>query len=258
LYLNGDPDRPPVRITFPQAYAHAGVHAAVASMIAHYHREIRGKGQYIDVSIQESMVWPAVVESLFWEYERFMARRIGPKSRRGYVSVHEVWPCKDGHVSLRIMVGTYGRAMEALTGWMDEEGMAGPLKGKDWQAIDMAQMTQEEVDQWEEVIRAFFAKKTKAELFKEALERGFSLMPSYTPKDIAEDEQLQARDFWAEMEHAELGTVTYLGEPFKLSVSPGWGRRCAPLIGEHNLEIYEEELGFSREQLITLKTNNVI
>ena len=35
-------------------------------------------------------------------------------------------------------------------------------------------------------------------------------------------------------------------------------RRRAPLIGEHNLEIYEKELGLSRQQLTVLKESGVI
>jgi crotonobetainyl-CoA:carnitine CoA-transferase CaiB-like acyl-CoA transferase len=80
-----------------------------------------------------------------------------------------------------------------------------------------------------------------------------------TAADISENPQLAFREYWAEIEHKELGdSVVYPG-PFGKSsqASPRISRR-APLIGEHNIEIYERELGISRDKLVTLKQAGVI
>ena len=78
-------------------------------------------------------------------------------------------------------------------------------------------------------------------------------------KDVAESPQLAARGFWQKVEHPELGEcITYPGYPIKISENTYKVQRRAPLIGEHNQEIYEKELGFSKEQLVILKNNGVI
>jgi len=56
MYLTGDPDRPPVRISFPISYLLASCYAALGTVIAFHHRQRTDRGQHIDVSVQESVV----------------------------------------------------------------------------------------------------------------------------------------------------------------------------------------------------------
>ncbi len=110
------------------------------------------------------------------------------------------------------------------------------------------------------MIAPFLITKTKAELFEEAMEKEILLIPVNTPKDIAESPQLQSRDYFKEVEHPELGdTLVYPGWPVKWTEMPPYNpQRRAPFIGEHNREVFEDELGFTREELVLLKTNGVI
>ena len=78
MYLCGDPDRPPVRISFPQAYLNASAEAAASSMIAHYYRETTGEGQHVDVSAQHSLITNAFNAPSFWEFNRIILQRAGP------------------------------------------------------------------------------------------------------------------------------------------------------------------------------------
>jgi crotonobetainyl-CoA:carnitine CoA-transferase CaiB-like acyl-CoA transferase len=92
-----------------------------------------------------------------------------------------------------------------------------------------------------------------------ALEKGILLAPLTTVKDVVESPQFAARGFWQEAKHPELGaTITYPGYPIKMNQAPYRVQRRAPLIGEHNDEVYEKELGFSKEQLGILKNGGVI
>jgi len=110
-----------------------------------------------------------------------------------------------------------------------------------------------------EAFGEFFKVKTKAELLKEAVEGGIMLAPVNTVKDVMGDPHLKDRDYWVEVEHQELGTtITYPGAPCKLSETPWQIEGRAPMIGEHNGEIYEKELGLSREELVVLKGAGVI
>ena len=102
--------------------------------------------------------------------------------------------------------------------------------------------------------------KTKEELYnKGAFEYTILIAPVSTTKDISEDIQLAARQFWVELPHPELGrNLPYAGPFIQLSETPITYQRRAPLTGEHNREIYCGELGFTETQLAELQKKGVI
>jgi len=173
-----------------------------------------------------------------------------------------IYPCKDGHVFL-LLTGAAQAGMvassKALVEMANREGIALELKDYPWQTIDAATISQEELTRLTDAICEFIKTKTKAELSSVALEKGILLAPLTTVKDVAENPQFATRGFWQQVEHPELDTtITYPGYPIKLNEVPYQIQRRAPLIGEHNEEIYEKELGFSQEQLVILKNCAVI
>jgi crotonobetainyl-CoA:carnitine CoA-transferase CaiB-like acyl-CoA transferase len=97
------------------------------------------------------------------------------------------------------------------------------------------------------------------ELYEGAINRGMQLYPVSNCRALAESPQLKDRGFWEEIDHPELGTtITYPGAWVKMSEARCNIRRRAPLIGEHNQEIYKGELGLSDEELSILKQAGVI
>lgn len=268
LYISGDPDRAPTWISFPQASLHAGVEATSGSLAALWHRNNTGEGQFVDVSVQECVIACDFNTPEMWDLNKINFTRfsggINIGTRKGKVKIYHVFPCKDGYVHLIIQGGVqpFINSMNALVKWMDNEGMADDwLKAMDWGAgYDASKLTQDVVDRVEESAAKFLMTKTKMELYEDgALKRRIMLGIFATTKDVSENKQLKARDFWVPVEHPELGeTLTYPKAPVRLLHSPVTYRRRAPLIGEHNAEIYEGELGLSRQELILLKQANVI
>ena len=80
-----------------------------------------------------------------------------------------------------------------------------------------------------------------------------------TLDEIVEDEHLKERGFFTEVEHPELDrTFTYPGPAAIYNGSPWAISRRAPLIGEHNVQIFCEELGLSKGELTVLAEGGVI
>ena len=257
-HTTGSPDRPPARISVDQAYVVASVQAAMGAMIAHYYREATGRGQHVDAAIQEGLVPVATLAPMNWDLEKVVRKRGGSLGQSWGQRQRRLWPCQDGYVAWRIFGGGLGARTRALVEWMDEEGKAGELTEVNWQEMDYATVDPEAFQRWQNLFGEFFKTHTKAELSREALARGIMLFLESTPKDIMEDPQLEARDYWEEVEHPELGsTITYPGFFYKSSEF-SWKIHRAPLIGEHNSEVYEKELGFSKEALTILRHGGVI
>ncbi|MBI2847980.1 MAG: CoA transferase [Chloroflexi bacterium] len=241
MYVSGDQDRPPVRISVSQAYHLGSTHAAVGGMIALHHRMKTGEGQHVDVSIEEAVVRIASTDPAFWEYSRTIIPRLGAFRVRGTFMLRDVWPCKDGQVTMRVLGGTFGRLFKPLVDWMDEEGMAGPLKQVNWFNLDMFSVYSEDAVKWQSTFAEFFLKHTKSDIYKQALKRRIPVMPCNTPREICQNEQLAARRYWHKIEHPELGIqVAYPGVHCGLSATPWRISRRAPLIGEHNAEVMAE------------------
>jgi benzylsuccinate CoA-transferase BbsE subunit len=260
MYSVGDDDRAPVRIgLYCQSFLHAGGQAAQAAMMALYYREMTGEGQFVDVSIRDSITrcTPERI-TMYWDFNKRVARRGGGGR---ILSIRRIWPCKDGYVYAIYWGGQFAsRWNSPLVRWIESEGVATDLiKNLDWDSFNMMDITQEIKNIIEEPTLKLFRKFTMAEILEGALKHNAQVYPFATTADIANNPQLASRDFWVELEHPELGTtITYPGSFAKTTeLHPRIFRR-APLIGEHNEEIYEKELGISKEKILILKQAKVI
>lgn len=260
-YICGDPDRPPVRFSSDQSYYQSSIQAAVGTLIAHYHRELTDEGQHVDVSAQESMIWTLCYAPHDWYLLKSLEHvRAGPLWKRLGVTYRLIWPCKDGYVCYRLLMAQPGaEVMNDLIASMNAEGFGLDMKDINWTTLSFTEVSQDNINHWEEEVGKYFMNHTKSELHEEAVRQRNVIQPVNTAKDLLESPQLNSRDFWVQVEHPELGeSITYPGPYFK-STETTWkkGGR-APFIGEHNGKIYIDELGFTKDELITLKSENVI
>ncbi len=261
LFLTGDSDRPPVNISLPQACLHAGSDAAVGSMLAHHHRRKTGEGQHVDVSMQQSVAWFLAQTIPHWEIDKIILGRVGTfrTSSRGTLQ-RQVWPCKDGFVFFFMIGGQQGaKTCYRLVEWMEEAGMANEfLRNYKWEEFDMATATQELIDKISKPMAEFFMTRTKKEILDAAMSKNISICPLMGNRDLLDDPNLAARNFWMSMEHPELNaTIPYPRQFARSSENVMETRSRAPHIGEHNAEIYAE-LGLSSKRIDELKKAGVI
>ena len=266
MYVTGDEDRPPICPSFPQAFLHAGLEAASASLVALHHRQLTGEGQWVDVSAQDALAIVNLQNQQYWNLARFNPKRAGSAQMLSgvrWARQQRLWKCRDGFVIFIISSGHMGaQGNRALTEWMDSEGMAPEFMKKiDWETFDPQgkELTDEQHRGMLTALGEFFQRHTKAELYQGSVQKRIILYPCNTTEDLMHDAQLKARGFWAEIPHAKLGrSLTYPRPCVAFSEASCDIRRRAPLIGEHNEEVYVKELGFSKEDLARLREKGVI
>ncbi|HAL49224.1 MAG TPA: hypothetical protein DCP37_15860 [Dehalococcoidia bacterium] len=241
-YVAGDPDRPPVRISFPQAELNAAGQAAAGAMTALWHRQTTGRGQHVDASMQVAVIWTLMNATPYPPLHGANVERNGAFRSRGPVKIRQVYPCLDGYLSVNMAP----RTIVSIVAWMREEGVAPDwLAEMDFDDYNLAKaVADDDIETLETFARiqtrveGFFGGKTKAEVYDRAIWHRILAAPCNTVQDIAESPQLAARHFWPQLDHPELGErLTYLGPFIKMSESPIRLRRPAPSIGEHNDEI---------------------
>ncbi len=270
MTLAGFADLPPYRPYASQGYLCASMEGAIGTLMALTYRDLQGEGQWVDVSMQESLSMCQETAMQTWDFQKLNRRRGGAGLRIGISGLNE---CEDGYVFTMIGIGGAGAPISDFVKWMDEEGKAGDLieTGVMSQFEAAASLPRGTPGQMERLVAMrenilkvgalatdFLMSHTKQELYEEGQARGFLMGPANTPKDLVESRQLNARNWFVELPHPELGlTVKMPGVPYRLMDSPARLRRRAPLLGEDNVEVYAE-LGLSKTELTGLRSAGVI
>jgi len=265
LYLWGEPARPPTRARASQAYYHVSFAAALGGMLALYHARRTGRGQRVDASMQEIVTFtlggPGAITA-FWSLHKQNITRSGPGINLGSMISRVLYACKDGHVAVSTIFGPHFPTTIDL---MRRDNAAGFLAEEKWRTATRFsplagqwQCSQQEADAVESVFASWIARFTRAEILAMAREHELMIFPVNTVADNIDSEQLAARKFYQRIEHEDIGaTVTYPGPPVVLSSTPWRMKGRAPLLGEHNAEVYGE-LGLSEADLDRLRAAGVV
>ena len=149
------------------------------------------------------------------------------------------------------------KLVKDLADLLHSYGMAGDLKDPKYQ--DQAVITANASHIIEDLVANFIASLPAEEVYHAAHERGFTWGAVRAPEALLDDAHLYDRGFWKQVDHPELDrSFVYPGEAAIYNGSPWRISRRAPLIGEHNTEIFCDELGLSRGELSVLAESRVV
>ena len=262
MSLNGEPDRPPVKEALDSIYYEAGSAAALGTVMAHYYRETTGEGQQVDVSLQECCASRTTTSIAVWQFDKRLLERTGNKSLVGGRNPSRwLWPCKDGYLFWALRGGSMGaRINPIMSQWFDEEEMDNPFDlVENPGQLDMAGLSEETLNAFESMIGKLFLKHTKKEIMARTLTTDIQAWILSTPVDVLENPNLKERNFWSDLEHDKSAfNLDYPGHYFLSNQTDTTLKYPAPLVGEHNTEIFTEMLGITSDEVTELKESNVI
>jgi crotonobetainyl-CoA:carnitine CoA-transferase CaiB-like acyl-CoA transferase len=265
LILYGDEDRPPIRMSVPQAYLHASVDAAAAALVAYYERLDSGMGQHVDVAAQESIGLANQSNALTTPIRGEETRRMAGGAQLGPLRVPLVWNAKDGQITFVFLFGSaLGPFTRKFVDYLYEQGACDQaMRETDWigygAELLSGRVPMQDYDRRKTVIAEFFRQKSKAELFEAARERTLLIAPVSTIDDVLHNPQFLAREYWQRLTHPETGaTMLYPGPFARFSAKPITFRRPPPALGEHNREVLMDELKMSDGQFAKLQQQRII
>ncbi len=257
LYISGYPDLAPTRIYGNQAFLTASMFSAVASLVAVMEAEEHGgRGEHIDVSIQEAVAMALENSVPFYDLEGQVRKRTGLTQR--YTGAG-LFPCSDGYIY--VFVGGLAAIgfWDGFVEWMCEAGAEGAerLRGPQWHERTFRE-TQEARSIFANVFAPFALQRKQMDLYLEAQARRIPISPVSTTGTVASNPQLHARGFFVGIEHPASGRMLQMpGAPYLLSHTPWRIQRPAPRLGEHNAEIFAE-VGVPAAELAALAREKVI
>ncbi len=252
-------DLPPIRPDGEHSLAIACEYATVGVLTALWQRQQTGRGQYLDVSIHEAV--SCTTEGAFpnWEYGgRISQRQTGRHASPTPTAQWQI-QCADGrHIAL--MGGGMPRderVWSALMAWMSETGANAEIDDPKYR--DRGMRNPEDRQKVLETIHAFVGSLPTEEVYRRGqachLPWGFVRRP----EENLDDPHWNDRGFFQRGEVAgHDGAVLYPGAPYKFTATPLLSVRRAPLLGEHNFEVYVKELGYTPAQLVALAESRVI
>ena len=253
MQLIGEPDQPPLVLGGEQSFYPAAQYAATGTVAALFYRDATsGKGQHVDVSMQEAMItfYHEQMPVSMWRKTKENVARVGVMD--AMVTPCGLYPCKDGWISMCVVTpqewDTLAQWMHEVTG--NDEVLKDEYKGG---LIDRMPVR----DMVNVLVIEFTDRLTARELFLEGQKRKLVVMPVNDVPSLLDDAQLNSRGFWVELDHPVVGKMKY-PKGALYSDAIGAPRKAAPLLGEDNERIYCDELGYSKEDLAVLRTAGVI
>ena len=247
--MTGYAGGPPQEVGISYGDPNSGIHAAVAVAAALAARKRTGKGQYIDVSLWESVA--ALVPEGWMDYAMNGLEPTRRGNRDPLMAPHNCFRCAGEDEWVSIACGTDAE-WQALCGAMDQTGLGAEAR---FRTVQDRKANEDELDN---IITAWTRTRDKWQVTKTLQARGVAAFPSMNSKDLADDPHLTQRGFFAELPHAEVGIRKHTGIPWLLSESPNGVQSQAPLLGQHTDQIMRDVLGYSDEHIAQLKERQVL
>ena len=252
------PNAPPIAPGGGNAWHTACHFAYMAIVAALVYRTVAGQGQYIDASIHEACALTTEAAIANYVYRGEVVRRQTGRHHAAGPTPRTQFRAKDGTFVCALVAGRLTpKYIGELADLLDTNGMGGDLRDPKYQdPAVIAANTSHIID---DLVANFIASLPAEEVYHAAQQRGFTWGAVRAPEALLNDPHLNDRGFWKEVAHPELGrSFVYPGEAAIYNGSPWRISRRAPLIGEHNVEIFCTELGLSRNELSVLAENRVI
>jgi crotonobetainyl-CoA:carnitine CoA-transferase CaiB-like acyl-CoA transferase len=233
-------DREPIKGGGYVGECDAGVNASVSILAALYWRRAGGTGQYIDISKQEAQMALERVNIVRY-YE------LGKNPTRYEINrVRDtLLPCRDG-----------GYVMVVLHPENQWKGLAKALENPEWtngEKFNTLKARESNFNELRVHLREEAMKYNTAELFHRVQSQGTACAPVCSAEQVFKSPQTQARNFFVELEHPTAGKLMYPGQPYQFSKTAARNGCGAPLLGQHNEEVYCNRLGYTKQDLVKFR-----
>ncbi|MFC6962577.1 CaiB/BaiF CoA transferase family protein [Halocatena marina] len=250
-HANGFSDREPLLPPVSLADFQAAQFSLQATLMAVYERDLgRGgseEGQVIDVSLTEPLWRIFFGEVEAYDYMGHVRERTG--NQHPSTAPRNIYETKDGYMT---MSASNQKIFERVAEIIDKPELIDDPRFEDnTTRVENSEPLNEEIESW--------TKQHTTEEAIDILESNDAIVgPVYDMSDIFEDEQFQARDDIIEVDDPDVGSIKTFGLVPKFSRTPGAVEFLGPRHGEHNEEVYCDEIGLSATELSDLESRGII
>jgi formyl-CoA transferase len=248
MSLTGFPGSPPLKPGPTIGDTGTGIHAAAGVLAAYIQRERTGKGQKVEVAMQEAVLNFVRVPMMGTYVTHKPTRRVG--NRTG--APGDVYKCAPGGDNdYCFILCTTPEMFESLCRAMGRPELASDERFKEPRARG------KNIDALTEIINDWTGKHTKHEVMKILGEAGVPCGAVLDSVELLNNPHMRERGMIVTVKHPVRGDFTMPGCPVRLEDSPV-EVKPAPLLGQHNAEVYAQYLGLGAAELESLKREGII
>ena len=254
MAITGEPDGRPLKPGLTIGDTGTGLHCAIGILAALYQRQFTGRGQYIEVAMQEAVINYARISYASQALWGKPAPRVGNQSILGTNSPSESYPCKGGGPNDYCYIYTSratSQHWDRLLKFIGREELVGDSR------FATAQMRFKHRDEVDVMVSNWTRKFDKHTVMKMLGEAGVPAGAVFDTQELSSDPHLHRRGAFVTVKHPVRGDFTMPGWPVHMSESKV-PIEAAPLLGAHNREIYGGLLGLTPDELTTLRDAKAI
>lgn len=248
MSITGQEGNPPTRVGSAMGDVLGGLNLAIGVLTALNARYVTGKGQYIDISITDS-----VALSLEQAWQRYFISGEIPKPHGNYydaIAPYDSYEAKDGWLVIgcgnqKLYETLCTKILNQPDLISDERFTTVPLRVKNNKEFKLI------MEEW---LKAY----TVSTAIDKILEAGIPAAPILDLEQIANDEHFtKARELFVDIDHPVCGKIKINGSAIKLSDTKAEIRMPAPILGQHNNEILQK-YGYEPEDILLLQSEGII
>ena len=250
----GFPDGPPLKAGPAISDFMGGVHLCVAILAALHSRAKTGKGQLVEASMQETMVFAlASAMGAHLDAEKG-GKKVPPRTGNMHpglaMAPYNVYPASDGHLAIICVSEKHWQDLALVVeraDLLDDPRLSDTIgRAENMAVVDAA------VSDWTQ-------RNTKQEIGRILMAANVPFAPVKTLPEVTEDPHLLARGMWKKMPHSTRGMVQLPTSPVRLHDTPVRSvERIAPTLGEHTDHVLQDILGMSDAEIKALHKSKAI
>jgi formyl-CoA transferase len=250
--VTGTADGPPIKPGPTVGDTGTGIHMAAGIMAAYIDRITHGRGQRVEVSMQDAVVNFCRVKIRETYVTGKAATRMG--NRTPQTSPANIFPCQPGGPNDYVYIYVMPTTQSMWDNLLKTIGREDLLDAPRFSDITTLYHYNDEI---EAMVATWTRQHTKHEVMERLGKVGVPCGACLDTKEILEDPHLRARGMVVDVEHPTRGKFTLPGCPVQLSASPV-EVQPSPLLGQHSREVLNQWLGLSETDLDTLRQEGVI
>jgi CoA:oxalate CoA-transferase len=249
MSVTGFPDGPPVKAGPTLVDFMGGIHLYAAVVTALFQRERTGKGQLVEVAMQET-VYSSLASSMEYHVRTGeLPPRTGNRQSGLNSAPYNAYPTADGWVAIHVVTEAHWKNLTKAMG--REELADDPLFATNAARAANLEATDDVVAAWTRTLG-------KTEVFAAARRYRIPCAPVRTVPEVMNDPHMHARGMLERIDHPELGRIVVPTTPLRLHGAEKVATMPSPVIGQHNDEVYGGWLGLPADEIVALKQQGVI